>query len=415
MNLARLSLRVLGMAYLVCLLAAIPAAAQGFTNLIYTNGNIPVTGQSAIYGFANDGTGHLTALPGSPYMTGGTGVAYGNATDAQWDSDNEIITNAAHTLMFAVNGGSNSISVFNINADGSLTPVGGSPFNSMGAQPGSLALKENTISLGVGTLVVANKNSDPLQNGGVGIPSYTTFTVSAAGVLTFNAGSTLNFPAGHSLGGIYPYPGKVIQVFTAEFMNATVGNYTILKSGILKQNTSLTLPAPKSGVPAALGGALNPLTGKNFFYVTEPVEHEVNIIQYKNTGVMTYLRQVGNLGGAVCWETINAAGTRLVTGETPSSTFTLYDISAANTAKSVQRSTLTATTGGQSGLGITGAAPSTPRYDVTGNFLYFLDRNGYVHILNVNADSSVTETLSPFDIGTNHTTTVPLGLAVFGK
>ncbi len=413
MKTMRMSFRVLGVICALCLALAIPAAAQ--LNLVYTNGNIPVTGQNVVYGFSNDGTGHLTALPGSPYLTGGTGVGYGNATDAQWDSDNELITNAAHTLMFAVNGSSNNVSVFNINANGSLTPIAGSPFPSMGAQPGSLALKENTIATSIGTLVVANKNSDPLQNGGVGIPNYTTFTVAADGTLTFNAGSTYNFPAGHSLGGIYPYPGKPIQILTAEFMNATVADYTIQKNGILKNNTTLTLPAPKSGIPAALGGAVNPLPGKNYFYVTEPVEHEVNMIQFKSSGLMTFLRQVGNSGGAVCWETINATGTRLVTGETPTSTFTLYDITAPNTAKQVQHSTLTMTTGGQSGLGITGAAPSTPMFDASGNFLYFLDRNGYIHVLNVNADSSVTETLSPFDIGTNHTTTVPLGLAVFSK
>ena len=39
---SRLSFRVLGMACALCLALAIPAAAQGVSNLIYTNGNITI-------------------------------------------------------------------------------------------------------------------------------------------------------------------------------------------------------------------------------------------------------------------------------------------------------------------------------------------------------------------------------------
>jgi hypothetical protein len=39
-----------------------------------------------------------------------------------------VIVNRDHTLLFAVNGGSDTIAVFHINGDGTLTPVDGSPF-----------------------------------------------------------------------------------------------------------------------------------------------------------------------------------------------------------------------------------------------------------------------------------------------
>jgi hypothetical protein len=387
---------------------AIPASAA---NYLYVNGNIPHAGQNAIYGYSIDPTtGALTALPGSPYLTGGAGVGFGNKTDAQWDSDNEVITNAAHTLMFATNGGSNTIAVFNINNDGTLTPVTGSPFPSMGTQPGTLALKENTISPGVGTLVVGNKNTDPQQNGGIGIASYTTFTVNANGSLTFNAGSTYNFPSGLSLGGVYPYPGTPVQVFGVEFMNATVSNYTVKKAGTLSLNSQSTPPAPKSGTPAVLGAAFNPLVGKNYLYVDMPVEHAVATYQFNNKGTLTYLRMVGNNGAAVCWSTTNAAGTRLITSETPSSSLTQYDISVPGSPRQVQRVTIKKTTGGAAQA----SAPTTARFDATGNFLEVLDRNGYIHTLNLNPDLTLTEVASPLAIGTG-TDTVPLGMAVFTK
>lgn len=400
-------IRVLGLALLVCCALALPAAAQ--LNLVYTNGNIPHAGMNAIYGYSNDGTGKLTPLPGSPYLTGGTGVGYGGGSDHQWDSDNELITNAAHTLLFAVNAGSNTIAVMNINADGSLTPITGSPFDSHGVDPASLALKENTLGPGIGTLVVVNKNSDPAQTNSQP-PNYATFTVAADGTLTFNAGSVMNLPIGSSPAEVFPYPGTPVQFFGVEFLNFTVSNYSLKKSGVLTLNSQNTPPAPKSNTPAVLGAAFNGQPNKNYFYVDLPVEHVVAVYQYTSKGILTYLREVSNRGSAICWSTVNAKGNRLVVGETPSSTTTLYSLDHAGTPSQVQRVTLKAVSGGQGA----NANNTKPLYDPTGAFLYFLDRNGAIHVLNVNADDSVTENLNPTLLGTG-TDTVPLGLVAFQK
>src|SRR5205085_1160900 len=103
-----------------------------------------------------------TPLLGSPYFTGGFGVT-GIFEDNQFDSDGELLTNSAGSLLFAVNGGSNSISGFNVGADGSLTLTAGSPFDSGGQDPVSLAMKERVYSNGDSLIVVTNKASDPLQ------------------------------------------------------------------------------------------------------------------------------------------------------------------------------------------------------------------------------------------------------------
>ena len=106
--------------------------------------------------------GNLTPLPGSPFATGGAGYA----TDIDlphfglFDLDQNIIANPGGTLLFSTNGGSDTIAVFNIQSDGGLIPVEGSPFPSGGKNPVNLGLAGQY-------LFVVNKNEDPKQQRGV--------------------------------------------------------------------------------------------------------------------------------------------------------------------------------------------------------------------------------------------------------
>ncbi|MCU1292451.1 MAG: hypothetical protein JWP08_1301, partial [Bryobacterales bacterium] len=92
------------------------------------------------------------------------------------DSDQEIISSSDHSLLFAVNSGSDTIAVFQINKDGSLSPVRGSPFPSGGNNPVSLALDCDT-------LIVVNKSGDFGRPSAV-LPNYTTLKVWPDGSLT---------------------------------------------------------------------------------------------------------------------------------------------------------------------------------------------------------------------------------------
>ncbi len=145
--------------------------------------------QNSVFAFSNDGSGNLTALPGSPYLTGGTGISANGGT--AFDADQQVITNPAGTRLYAVNSHSNSIAAFTLNADGTLTTLPGSPFPSGGQDPVSPGLSG-------GFLAVANKNEDPNQNIDADLPNYTTFTVNADGSLTMNAGSTVDVAQGSS-------------------------------------------------------------------------------------------------------------------------------------------------------------------------------------------------------------------------
>ena len=85
-------------------------------------------------------TGALTPVAGSPFPTGGTGVAWGIALSATPDG----------RLLMAANSdvGSFIITVFSIAADGRLTPIAGSPFPTM-SRPDGIKVTPNGKFLAV--------------------------------------------------------------------------------------------------------------------------------------------------------------------------------------------------------------------------------------------------------------------------
>jgi len=156
-------------------------------NFVYVESDDPAG--NAIFGFArNNADGSLTPLPGSPFPSGGLGISFTTAL-GPFDSDQEIIVNSARTLLFAVNGGSDTIAVFTINKDGSLTPVAGSPFPSGGSNPVSVGLSNDDV------LVVVNQDQDP-GNPGVFLPNYTSFHWPKGGQLTQAKNSTIHLDQG---------------------------------------------------------------------------------------------------------------------------------------------------------------------------------------------------------------------------
>src|SRR3954468_23975910 len=124
--------------------------AQQPTSYVYVESNVAtMPGQNSVFGFANDGLGNLVGLPGSPYLTGGTGVIAPGSSEL--NADQQVITNPAGTVLYAVNGHTNSIAALAVNEDGTLTTVAGSPYASGGQDPVSIGLSGRF-------LIVANKN-----------------------------------------------------------------------------------------------------------------------------------------------------------------------------------------------------------------------------------------------------------------
>lgn len=383
--------RIVGAGLVLLLTAAI---AQGQLNAVYVESNISTTNNNTVIGFSNDGNGNLTPLPGSPYKTGGTG--WGGSLGLQQDDDQQVVTNGAGTLLFAVNGHSNTIASFTINADGSLTP-NGTPIQSAGTQPASLGLFDNVLPGGASLMVVANKSSDPTQPNSK-TPNLATFTVSSAGVMTANVGLKVNLASGDS--PAQALVGQAKLLFVDEFMHSPsqVSSYRIHSNGKLTLNGSIAVP---TGLNVFLGLAVHPTA--TVLYAALPADNQIGVYTYVNgTGLLSFVTTVPTTGSLACWLGISHDGSRLYSAETGSGTITVYDTSVPTAPVQIQHYTM-------STVGDATPAPWEVRFDPTGKFLYAVS-NQTLHVMNVAADGTLSETVGAVNLNLP-AGTFPYGLA----
>jgi 6-phosphogluconolactonase (cycloisomerase 2 family) len=365
------------------------AAAPSF---VYINANINTPGQNAVIALANDGAGNLTPVAGSPFATGGTGVA-GVGTllnDIQWDSDGELAINAQGTLLFAVNGHSNDISGFTVNADGSLILTPGSPFPSHGTQPASIAYRDDPS--GIATMIVANKDSDPFQTESA--PNFTSFSVDSTGVPVWNSNSTLTLSVGSSPWQ-FVMPKHSKSFFAILFTGNAIDTLRLSRAGKIVMTGSLPTDAENGG------GALNPKS--NALYVTLPIPHLINVMSYDTNYNLSLVQTLDDPGQAPCWAATNRAGTRLYITETPSGTLSVYDVSDPLAPVLLQHLQL---------AGTTKPYPTHVRFDPSESFLYVLNRHGRLHVLDVAGDGTLSEIHTPYNLALPSGKVPPLGLAV---
>ena len=387
------------------------AGVQAQTNAVYLNANIgTVSNANVVLGYSNDGTGNLTPLPGSPYLTGGTGSApaVGMSLGLQTDDDQQVIVNKAGTVLLTVNGFSNTVAVFTINSDASLTPIAGSPYTSGGPQPASLGLFDGILASGSSFLVVVNKESDPNQVNPKQ-PNFQTFTMASDGTLTHNVGSQVTLPYGAS-----PSQAAIGQqhlVFGMQFAGggvvgvpSQIYSYRIRSNGTLKLNSTVQTPTGN----IFLGEVVHPT--QTILYAALPADSQIAVYQYSIPGgILTYQTSVANPGMLACWLAINAAGTRLYSGESASNSITVYDLTNPLLPVQLQHLTLTPTTAN--------SAVTVMRFDPTGQFLYAISNSptsSSLHVMNVASDGTMTETLAPLTLPVP-SGNFPIGLATLMK
>ncbi len=375
------------------------ATALAQNNVVYVESNVGQTiNQNSVYAFINN-AGKLTQLKGSPYLTMGSGVYSSNPVLAPgFQADQEIVVNGARTLLFAVNGRSDTVTTFNINSDGSLTLANISASN--GADPVSLGLDETPPAGTVMTVI--NQDADPGQAGGT--PNATTFFVTAAGDLTPVANSTINYPASSLPAQALVSPSGRFVFVVQSMGGGALTSYDVGAGGRLVINNSLV---PSKG-SVFLGAAAN--AKQRAIYVGLPDVNMVGTYTYSKAGVIAFSHLTTNPGLQVGWMAGNAAGTRLYTAETSSNSVTVYDTSGANFTKPKELQHLPLLPGGLA---------TNVKIDPTGSYLYVLGLNdppggvgNYLHVLNISSlDGTVTETVSPTSIPVP-SGEVPQGLAV---
>lgn len=385
----------------ICLILILTSVAFAQVNAVYVESNVgQVKNKNSIYAYSNDGTGVLTPINGSPYLTHGSGVFESNSVFSPgFQADQEIVINSAGTLLFAVNGDSDTITSFAINSDGSLIFL--ATVGSNGQDPVSIGLDE-TSPAGP-QITVVNQADDPLQTGG--IPNITSFLVNlASGVLTPVANSTIMYATGTLPSQALVNPGGNF-VFVLD--SGTLFSYSVGSDGLL------TLVSSQKTVrgPIFLGETAHPKL--RAIYTGLPPVNQMVVYTYNTAGALAFAKDIVDPGSLLCWLTTDPAGTHLYTVENATNTVTLYNIAGANFLKPIEVQHFTLMSGGLA---------TNVKLDPTGTFLYVLglQPNGqtpgnFLHVLNVSSvDGTLTETLSPIKIPV-HAGEVPMGLAVVMK
>ena len=381
--------------FLMVLATVIAAGTPAWSaDVIYLESNS--TAANSVFAFKFDFTTAPTLISITP--AGGIGVFDKTFALGPFDSDQNLIENPEGTLLFAVNSGSNSIAVFLINSDGSLTAVNGSPFPSGGSDPVSLGLN-GTI------LTVVNKDQDPAQNDNLVLPNYTTFNVSPwNGSLTPIAGSTVSVAYGSSPSqALIASRGSV--VFGADFLGGLLQSFRLDEDGRLRQNLPQALPDSVFTGQTALHGPLGMRTHPKLpiLYVDITLINEVAVYTYDERGNLSFVRAVADSGAAPCWAVVNRAGTRLYATNTGDNSVEVYDLTDPFNPVDIQHFVMEGTTG----------APFSTVLDESDQWLFVSSEQSTAtattaanafHTLKVGAEGMLTEPFSP--------TVLPIGGSV---
>jgi 6-phosphogluconolactonase (cycloisomerase 2 family) len=310
------------------LTAALLLAGTAQASTVFVESNL--ADQNSLMSFDLSPAGKLT--PKATVSTSGKGIVDSTLALGPFDSDQEIIFNRQRTLLFAVNSGSNTIAVFHVGKDGSLTAVKGSPFASHGINPVSVGIRENVLT-------VVNKHEDPAQAADKSNPNYTNFWVSEDGQLDWIENSTAEVANGSSPSQALIAPFGNL-VFGADFLGGLVQSFESTPYGILQHRSGLvpagsafgSAPAPR----LPLGLAANPYLP--LLYVGFPTVNKIAVYDYNQRGTLRFNKAVSDSGTVVCWLKTNREGTRLYASNTADPSVTVYDIGTdPTTPKELQK------------------------------------------------------------------------------
>ena len=387
------------------------AAAQAeptFDGTLYIESNSfkPNTNSVLAYHYRE---GSLRPLDVREYPTSGSG-SHDLSNAGVLDAEQQIVTNADNTLLFATNAGSDTVAVFHIADDGTLTPVDGSPFPSLGKAPASVGVSGDE-------LFVANKAQDGIRDLSREPASYATFHIESDGRLT-PIGTPFKAPRRSSPTQVYvpPHTGHLMMATeeAGPFRAFTIGADGALQQGPnspLKLDRRVFLPGKRVGNVWPQGLIAHPTLP--LIYAGVANIRRLVVYEYDPTGRLTFVDSQINRGTFLpCWTQINRDGTRLYTGNAGSQNISVFDIGTdPRHPRQIQRVKL-------HGKGL----PWNFQLDPSGRYLFMLNmravssippgRGNTLHSFSIGADGKLMELPSspvpiPVPLGTN-----PWGMAV---
>jgi 6-phosphogluconolactonase (cycloisomerase 2 family) len=303
--------RTLGLLALAGAAATIAAgsasAASDVVGHLYVNDN--TAGTNTIAAFDRHADGSLTPLRGSPFVAGGagTGSGIGSQGALQVASDGKYL--------LAVDAGSNQISVLRINADGELSPVGGGTVSSGGSKPVSIAVHGHLV-------YVANAG-----NGGT---NYTGFTLNPGGHLRPLAGSTVRLPDGSSPGDVL-FNGDGTRLVGNRVGTSLIDSFAVGGDGLLTAAAASPFPAQGLG---PFGSEFRPTDPTQLFvsnaHNVGPGTGTISAFSDAADGTLTSIGSspFPDLQTAPCWVEISHDGRILFTVNTASNSISRFVIAA---------------------------------------------------------------------------------------
>jgi 6-phosphogluconolactonase len=363
---------------LPAVIAAAPAAASPGRGAghVYVNDN--TAGTNTISAFTRHADGTLTPLPGSPFPAGGAGTGTGLASQGAL----QVSSNGRYLI--AVDAGSNQISILRIRPNGDPVLVPGGVVSSDGVEPVSVAEHDGLVYV---------------ANAGVGGENYTGFTLNPGGRLRPLPGSTFSLPDSPQPA----QPGDVLFNSTGANLVGTRVGTSQIDSFSVGADGRLT-PAPDSPFPAQgagpFGSEFRP-TNPSQLFVSNAHNggSELGTVSAFSVAGDGTLSSIGtspfpDLQNAPCWVEISHDGQYLFTVNTASGTVSSYSIAPDGTL------TLSASTPAQVGGGSVDA-----RLSPDGQDLY----------VNESGAGAVGEfTVSGGDLVANGTVAVPTGKGAAG-
>ena len=343
----------------------------------YVNDN--AAGTNTVAAFDRHADGSLTPLKGSPFVAGGAGLGAGLG------SQGAIQLSPNGKFLLAVDAGSNQISVLKLNNNGVPVPFG-KPVSSGGVEPVSITINR------YGLVYVAN-----VGNGG---SNYTGFFLTPDGHLIPLPYTTVPVPEGSGV-------GDVLFNSTGDRLVGTRDNPSLIDSFTVRPDGRLVAAAGSPFAAQSLGpiGAEFRPTNPSQLFVSNAHAGAglgtVSAFTVSRRGVLTSIGDspVPDFQTAPCWVEISHDGKYLFAVNTASSNLSRYSI-ARNGAL-----TLLGTTPFTNGTGAVDA-----RLSPDGKFLYVTGGRGLVLSAFAVDGGNLSELASsptPLPAGTS-----PTGLAV---
>jgi 6-phosphogluconolactonase len=303
---------------------------------VYVNNNTaPV---NTVAGFDRHADGSLTPIPGSPFTVGGSGTGHPDASQGSLQLSDD------GRYLLAVDAGSNQISVLRITPDGSLQNAEGSPVDSNGVDPVSIAVSHDLV-------YVANAGPDTNP----GDTNYTGFRLNAGGHLKAIPGSTYVLPSDSKPGDIL-FNNDGSRLVGARIASSQIDSFTVGHHGELTTAPGSPYDAqafsPAQGY-GQLGSEFSP-TNPDQLFVSDahnaaggPAPGLVSSFTVADDGSLTPLgAPVANDGVASCWVEISHDGAFLFVVNTASASVSSYSIGSDGTLTFLQ-----STSAGQIGAG----------------------------------------------------------------